>query len=165
MGLISDALDVRKNGEFIKNDEEHWNDQRTVLIALEAAAGIWTKQSFAFGLFSTAGLTLDLEALSLPARGMIDQVIVKSSTAFVGTGVTALTAAVGIGGELDRYLGLYDLLAGVSGTNFLHTVSNELRDFGAAESIRLQLTATSANLDQLTVGAVDVYTRSTTLPV
>lgn len=165
MGLVTDALDTRKNGEFIKNEEEHWNDMRAVLIALEAGGGLWTKQSFAFGLFATAGLTLDVEAFSLPARGMIDQVIVKSSIAFVGAGITALTAAVGIGGELDRYLSLHDLLAGVSGTNFLHAVSNEVRDFGAAESIRLQLTATDANLDQLTAGAVDVYIRSTTLPV
>jgi len=157
------AIPIRTGDDPYKSDYD--NSLREAGVALEGASASWLRFSFPHTDFTGfAALTGDIEIASLVAKGLIEQIVVKHTTLFVGSGITSLKADVGITGDLTRYLALFDLLAAVADTTFNQSISNELHDFGAVTSLRLQLTAVGANLDQLTDGDVDVYIKISTLP-
>ena len=159
------GIPERSNGKAAVNrvDASWWNLLKAAGVLLETS-GTWSKYSFTYDEFSTAGLTNDVEITSLAAKGIVEQAVIKSTTLFAGSGITDLSASLGVTGSLDLYLPSYDLLAAVGDTNFQQAIVDQLHNFGSATSIRIQLTAVGANLDQLSAGGVDVYLKTKVLP-
>ena len=116
----------------------------------------WYKVTVGFAELSTAGTTIDIDIGDLPAGAVIHSVMQKHSVAFAG-GVTALTISVGIVGDLAKYGTAHDGFAAVSDTAFTLDTTVGLETFGGATSIRAAAIATTANLDQLTIGSTDIY--------
>jgi hypothetical protein len=126
--------------------------------------GRWFKFTKTFGDFSTAGLTNDIEVLSLPVRGVITKVVLKHTTAFSGGAIASYTVSVGITGNFIKYAAAFDVFQATGNTVFGFNNLQNMENFGAAVSIRAQATATGANLDQAAAGSVDIYVHYSVLP-
>lgn len=146
--------------------EVSWpNSLREQGVLLENLQAKWRRFALPHTLFTGFGaLNGDVEIIEIPIIGVLEHVIIKHTTVFVGAGITTLKASVGVVGDLTRYLSQFDLLAAVADTTFDQEIMQELFDFGAVKSVRLQLTATGANLDQLSGGSLDIYVKDSVLP-
>lgn len=117
-----------------------------------------------FADFSTAGLTLDIETFILFAKNAMHVIRIKHSTAFAGTGITALTLSIGLAGQLDKYLLPFDVFQAV-GDSVQESVSLfAIESDATPTSIRIAAIAEGANLDQLSAGSVDVSIMKSVLP-
>lgn len=153
---------IRVNGQdfFVS-----WvNLLRAAGVALETNVGQWTKYTVAHTDLQAAATTNDIELFSLAAKETITGIIVKSTTAFAGTGITAYDVSIGITGDLIKHMPFYDILQAAGDTVFNQVGLESLEDFGSATSIRIQGKSTGANLDQSSAGSVDIYVRKSTLP-
>lgn len=117
----------------------------------------WFKVTVGFAALSTAGVTNDIEILSLPVGTMIHKVVQKHSVAFAGPSITAMTISVGITGTLAKYGTALDVFQAVGATVFQLDSVVGIESFGAVTSIRAAGIATGANLDQLSAGSTDIY--------
>lgn len=141
------------------------NALRTAGIAVENQSIVFDpKITKGFADFSTAGLTNDIEFHSLLAKQMMTGAIIKHTTAFAGTGITAVKMTLGLSGALDKYSNKFDIFQAVGNTVFQNADFRGIEDFGSATSLRIALTAVGANLDQLSAGSVDIYPMFITLP-
>lgn len=125
----------------------------------------WTKYSVLHTALQTAATTNNIELFSLPAKTLIHKVIIKQSTAFLGT--ATYTLSVGITGTLAKYIAAYDVTTAVSSSNFggsLVTVNATLEDFLSATSIKVAATSTIQNLSSSSAGAADIWVLTSTLP-
>lgn len=105
--------------------------------------------------FQIAALTRSITLYSLPARGFKGRVVMRPTTQFAGTGITKYELAIGVSGDLQRYMLYQDVSVAVVDTLvFNGNGSDEVRNYGAAENILISARATGANLDQSTAGAV-----------
>lgn len=127
----------------------------------------WTKYTVLYSALSTAGLTNNIELFSLPAKAVVQKVIIKTSTAFTGGLVATYTLSVGISGTLAKYIAAFDVKQAVGATVFgfsAATVASTPEDFGSATSIKVAAISTVANLDQATQGSADIYVLTSLLP-
>lgn len=129
-----------------------------------AANPVWTKYTFSHTAFQVAATSTDLELLSLPTNGMIQQVIVKHSTQFTGTGITAYTVSVGTASNFIKYTAAFNVNQTVSDTARSITIANDIESFSSSTSIRIRATSTGADLDQSTAGSVDIWVLTSVLP-
>jgi hypothetical protein len=140
-----------------------FDDLRDAGIRLEQNGSVWEKFSFGYADFSAAATTFELELVELAAKETLEVVIVKSTTAFSGGSVSAVTLECGISGQTDRYFGPYDLFATVSNTNF-QNVSQSNEVYFTTQSVVLKMTSVGDDLDALTAGAFDVWVKRSKLP-
>jgi len=140
-----------------------FDDLRDAGIRLEDNGSVWTKQSFTFSQFSAAATTFELELVELAARETLEVVIVKSTTAFSGGSISAVTLECGITGESNRYFGPYDVFAAVSNTNF-QNVSQSNEVYFTTQSVKLKMTSVGDDLDALNAGGFDVWIKRSKLP-
>lgn len=143
-------IPVRSNSDDV--DASWWNSFRDVLIY-----GSMKKYTKTYSDFSTAATTNDLELLSLAAKRGPTLIALKHSTAFSGGAVSALTLDVGVTGDLDRYIALFDAFSATSSTNAVLWSGFDIPDFSSTVSLRIRATSTGANLSALTAGSVDVW--------
>jgi hypothetical protein len=128
-------------------------------------AEVWQKVTIAYTAISTASTTNTVTLLALAARQMVAGLVIKHSTAFAGTSITALTVTVGdsVGGTTFYSDALFSLTQAVSNTTFLVSNVQALASF-AGSNLTATFTATGANLSALTAGSVDFYVALATLP-
>jgi hypothetical protein len=112
----------------------------------------------------TAATTLSIALFSLLPRMSIEAMVVKTSVAFVGAGLTSLNFTVGLTGDLARYLSPYSGLAVVSGVNFASSDTLRVENFLAATSILLSAVSIGANLNVITAGHGCVWVKGALLP-
>lgn len=124
----------------------------------------WTKYTKTFSNLSDTDTANDIELFSLPAKGVIHEVVIKHTTAFSGGTISAYTISVGIVGNLTKYASAFDVFQATSNTVFQISTSNNMENFGAATSIRIAAVSTGDNLNNAAAGSVDVYVRTSTLP-
>ena len=133
--------------------------------AANAAANSWETITIGFAALQTAALTNTIELTSLLAKGVIEMIIVKSATAFVGASITNLNVEIGLASDADKFMGAYDALAAVGDTN---RAPGQFFDgpesFASATSIKLKATAVGANLDALSAGSLEVWVKRSLLP-
>jgi len=132
-----------------------------------ATMPVWTKYSLTHTDLAAASTSNTIQLFSLPAKGIIHTVILKSTTQFSGGAISSYVIAVGIQGNLTKYSdGTYDVTTAVSGTFFQLGVSQppQPEDFGSATSIKIAAVSVGANLDQASAGALDVYVETSLLP-
>lgn len=107
--------------------------------------------------FQTAALTNNIELFSLPAKALIERVVIKHSASFTGGAISAYTLSVGIAGTLAKYAAAFNVFQAPGATVLQLTQTEGIESFGAATSIRIAATSTTANLNASTGGSVDVY--------
>lgn len=139
------------------------------VLSLTNAPPTWTKVQKTHTDLQTAATTNDIAIYSLAAKEVLHSVVIKTTTAFAGTGIVGYVLDIGKTGDLTRYLTNYNGMTAVSDTNF--GVGNGVisalprpEDFGSATSVRLKATSTGANLNASTAGALDIYLLTSTLP-
>lgn len=139
-----------------------------------SSASPWTKYTKTFSDFSTAAAINDIELFSLPAKTVIEALVIKSTTAFTGGTISSYGVSVGIAGTLDKYSkqdgagSTWEVGNVVSNTNFAVTGAEggfyDAENFGSATSIRIRATTVGGNLNTAAAGSVDVYVKTSTLP-
>ncbi len=135
-------------------------------IALELKVEGWTKITKVFGDFSIAALTTDISLATLQAQSYLRQVYIKHSLAGSGGAVASLTTSVGIVGDLVKYFDpAFNVFQAAGPTVFDFQPNNEgVETFGGTTDIRVAMTSTVANLDQLTAGSFDYWIQTGVLP-
>lgn len=128
----------------------------TTAASVPATVPQWQIVPVNFPTFQTAGLVNSVVTYTLPAAGAISGVKLKSSIAFVGTGITSLVMSVGIGGDLERYIPKFDMMSAVAGDNFSIGEIFDSIDSANTTQLLVTATATGANLSALTAGFLDV---------
>lgn len=144
-----------------------WLSVGTTSVAdwVEVLASGFVKFTLSHAAFQTAALTNNVALLTLPIKGLVEGMLIKTTTAFAGTGITDYKLTVGITGTESKYLPAYDADSAVTGTNY--DLTNTLTggaDLNATESIKVFATAVGANLSLSTAGSVDIYVKILTLP-
>lgn len=126
---------------------------------VSAGAGVWHTYQATYSDLAAAATSNDIELFSLPAGGVIHDLIVTHSTAFAGGSLSAYNVSVGVSGELDKYALAYDVFQAVG--NQVADSSNALgiENKVSSTSIRLAATSVGANLNSATQGVVVVYVR------
>jgi hypothetical protein len=117
----------------------------------------WNKFTINYLDIAAAATTNTLVALTLPAAGVIHNIVLKHNAAFTGGSVSALTVDLGISGDTGRYINDYDIFIASSDTLFEALSLVEVFNFGATQDIDLVFNSTGDNLDQLTAGSLDVF--------
>lgn len=111
----------------------------------------------------TAGTSISLTALALPALQIITGVIIKHTVQFTGTSITALTANVGVGADPAYFINGFNLLQAVADTAFDNIAPAYIGSFANSTNITLNVTATGANLSALSAGSLSIYFTTTTV--
>lgn len=132
-----------------------WNGTNYVPTALDTGESIIATYTIGFADISTAALTNTFNLLNVPAGAIVENIILKVDTAFVGTGITVLESEIGYTGAPAATNPAWDLLDTVSDTNFQNSNVNSPLSFAAVQ-LQATFTATGANLDQLTDGSMTV---------
>lgn len=102
-----------------------------------------------------AAVTQSFTLFALPAKALVLNCVVKSTTAFTGT--TTLTATVGITGTLTACVATpFDLKAAVTNTNFAVALPTTPIVSYAGTNLILALTSTIDNMTSISAGSVDV---------
>jgi len=114
----------------------------------------------------TAGLTQDVTLFTLPAKGYVEQIRIKTGTAFAGT--TTATAKLGTSASDTFFLSTaYNLKTAVSATNFA-PATGILAGYGSTTTASIAfvvlITTTVENISSLTTGSVDVLVKTSVTP-
>ncbi len=139
-------------------------DINTNLTALKNQSPVFQKFTIPYTTFSAMGAvaTGTTTAFALANNEIIRGVIVKHSTLFTGTAITAAKIKVGIAGQTDKYGDEFDVHQAVAvGAEQL----TEVFEFeGASTNILVTCSLTGGNLSALTQGSVDIYFQKCELP-
>ncbi|MHB8674548.1 MAG: hypothetical protein ACYDAK_12850 [Candidatus Limnocylindrales bacterium] len=106
---------------------------------------------------TTAAMTLSINLFQLVAAGVLTRIKLKHSTSFQGGLISAMTASVGIAGDLARYSSAFDVFQAPGNTILELSSGAWCENQGAPTQVLLTLTATGANLNALTQGQLDVW--------
>lgn len=122
--------------------------------ASESAQTLITR-NFTYADFQTGSTSITVNARTLPANRTLFSIIVKHSIPFLGGSISALALDVGISGDPTRF---------INGFNIMQAVSSSAQDSslvifypGVATDIQIRVTATGANLSDLSQGALAMY--------
>lgn len=123
---------------------------------------VWIKKTLSYTDFATAATTNTVELFSLPAQGVIHQVILKHSTSFTGGGLTTYTISVGVSGTLTKYLAAANVFQATGDTvlfpaSATSPVSQTAISFNATPISIVAAATGSGNLSLATAGSVDVW--------
>lgn len=131
----------------------------------------WTKYTFSFSDFSTAGTEKDVSVFSLGTKQLLCQKIMKTSAAFTGGAISSYMFSVGFTNPAyNDYLNAYEGIAAPGDTNYQNFgnpfagQTTTAINFGAPLDIRIKANSVDDNLDQATTGSVDVWVQTLTLP-
>lgn len=124
-------------------------------VASSSSQGVHSVITNAFGTsdVSAASTTSTVVARTMPANHVLNGLIVRLTTAFAASGLTACRLDIGITGDLTKFINAFDLM-GAIGTQ---DSSNVIYFPAVATEIILTVTATGANLNTLTAGAFNVH--------
>lgn len=155
-------IPLRENGQDIQHT--WFNLLREAGIAITSGTQTWNKYTATYAQLANASLSNHIELFSLLAKKIIHAVVIKHNTAFSGGAISAYQISVGIGSNLYKYGGPFDVFQAVGSGVKQTNNAFDLEDFTSATSIRILAEAVGANLDQATQGSVDVYVLTSVLP-
>jgi len=134
------------------------------LISKGIGVGVWIKYTVTHTALQAAALTNNIELFSLPTKGVIKNVIIKHTTAFAGTSITAYTVSVGIAASLAKYASAFDVFQATGAAVGQTSSVADFESFTGATSIKIAATSVGANLSASTAGSVEVYVLWNVLP-
>ena len=124
----------------------------------------WTKYTVAHTALQTAAASNDIQLFSLPAKGVIHEVVIKHSVAFAGSGISAYVVSVGLTTNYSKYTAGFNVLQAVGNQVAQRSMGGGLEDMGSATSVRACAVSTGGNLSASTAGSVDIWVLTSTLP-
>lgn len=141
-----------------------WNLLRTA--GLGAAQG--RKFTKTYVDVAAAATSNDIELFSLAANEVLLGSIIKHTTAFSGGTISAMTASLGITGDLTLFTPTFNVFQAVADATHLFTWNPNIVSFvsggNAATSVRLSMVSTGDDLDNATAGALEIYAFTARLP-
>lgn len=131
---------------------------------LKNKSPLWQKYTVAYTSFTALGAvaTGSVTLCSITAAEILDYFIIKPTTAFVGTSITAGVFKVGKTGSGAAYVDEYNALGAVSSANV--GVTNFLAAEFSSTTMILTMSVTGGLLNQLSQGSIDIYVRRAELP-
>jgi hypothetical protein len=139
------------------------NDNQAARKQYVDQASKWTKYTVAYSDFTAAATSEAIELLSLPAKTMIEAVVIKHATAFSGGTGTSYTVSVGIATSTEKYASDFDVFQAAADTTKQVSQGLNLESFASAASIKIEATS-DVNLNLATAGSVDVWVKTSLLP-
>jgi len=147
--VLKDSLDVTV-----------FTEDNITLEDFSATSTLLSKYTVSYADIAAAATSDTETLLSLSSKTLIEYVVIKHSTAFVGGSVSALTVDVGDSGDADALISAFDVMATVA-ESASETVSViYIGAFASATDIIATFTATGDDLDQLTAGSVDIWVKT-----
>lgn len=140
------------------------NGNGTITIAASTNSPGWTKVTFSHTAFQTAALANTLTLATLPLKTVLHQVMIKQSTAFAGTSITAYNLSVGVSGSNSKYAIPFDVFQAVSDTARSITQVEDVPSYSGSTTLQITATSVGANLSASTAGSVDVWILTSLLP-
>jgi hypothetical protein len=125
---------------------------------------LWNGASIAYTQFSVADVTSTVDAIEIPARAVIDKLIIKTAQPFLGGTISAYTLSLGLESDTSRYVLDYDAFDAASDTNYVVATVNELLSLTLAKSLKITAQSTGADLDEATQGRVEIFVKWALLP-
>lgn len=144
------------NGAYVKALKNR------IKTANEAIVPGWVKYSFDYLDLQTAATNNTIDLHTLLALGLVSQVAVDVTTAFAGTGITALDMTVGPSTDLDKYVPGFNLLSSTTAPEIY--IIDDIESRGSNTTLRFDVNSTGANLSALTQGVMDIYLLLSKLP-
>lgn len=131
------------------------------------SASKWVKVTKTYAQLAAAGLTNDIEAYSLPSGWVLQEAMVRMTTAFTGGLIASYTMSLGLSGTLAKYMAATSVFAsppaGITGNQIPGSLP-DAPSFGGATSIRLAAISTVGLLNAATAGSIDIYLCIAQLP-
>lgn len=118
----------------------------------------WISFTIPYTSIQTAALTNSITLYSMPAKGVIQAVKQKHSTAFTGGAIATCTSSIGISGTLAKYAAAFNIFQAPADTAAAKQITGTIGIESDVTSTNILLTATStvANLSALTQGSLTV---------
>lgn len=110
-----------------------------------------------YAALQTASLTNTYLLFDLPAGSILTYLVIKHTTAFAGTSITDVKASLGNGSSPNLFINGFDIYQAVGDTVYQSVVANYIGSFVNPTAINMTVTATGANLANLTAGSVNVW--------
>lgn len=124
----------------------------------------WRRYNLSTVDFDTAATANHIELFLLPARGIIEAVVIEHSEAFTGGSISAYTLSVGILANLVKYGAAFDVFQAVGPFGSDVYAFLGLESIGSATSIRVAATSTGGNLNTATLGAATIWVKTSQMP-
>jgi len=118
---------------------------------------VWRKVTKTYANFSAAAASSTITLFTLPALGVIHQVVIKHSTAFTGGALTGYTVSVGTAEKNNKYASAFDVFQTVDNAALQSAVGGFVENSGSGVLITATATATGAQLNAATQGSVDIW--------
>jgi len=133
-------------------------------LALKTAAPLWQKYTIPYTSFSGLGATISSNVLicSIGAAEIIDAFVLKTSTLFTGTSITAAVMRIGKTGADAQYTDDFDVKQATGSS--VKQITNAIACEQSSTSLILTLSLTGGLLSQLSQGSVDVWIRRAEIP-
>lgn len=150
---------IRENGK-LNIDASWFNGGRLAGMASYSFSKV---ADITYDLFTAAALSEQLAAFNLDAKEVIQDVIIRPTTAFSGGGATSVTMSFGITGNSTKYFPVpYDVTQNSNVGHYRNTLI--LPDSWSAEtSLFIELTS-DVNVADLTAGVAEIYVNTSILP-
>lgn len=132
--------------------------------SLKDMSPLWQKYTVDYTSFTALGATTtgSVALCSMGASEVFDCFIMKATTAFSGTSITAAVLKIGKTGSGSVYADEFNALGAVSSSNA--SITNlPVAEFSSTTMI-LTMSVTGGLLSQFSQGSVDVYFRRAELP-
>lgn len=131
---------------------------------LKNKSPLWQKYTVDYTSFTALGATTtgSVNLFTMGASDVFDYFIVKTSTAFSGTSITAAVLKIGKTGVGAAYTDQFDALGAVSSSN--SQITNFLTAEFSSTTMTLTMSVTGGLLNQFSQGSVDLYVRRAELP-
>lgn len=123
----------------------------------------WRRYRVNFEDFSAAALAASHPLFTLPARSVIQGVIIRPVESFTGGLIASYTLSVGVTGAPAKYGAAFNVLQSPGATVFGLSNIMGMEDFENPTVIRARAVAVGANLNQATAGAALIHVLWSTL--
>lgn len=153
---VADALDGTEEFAILQDGV----NKRTPLITVPS----WIKITKSYTDFAIPNTTSSQVLYSLPAKGIINGVIIKHNTAFTGGSISAYAISIGVVGSETQFVEEFDIFQATGDAVFETSTDNTPLNFSTADNIMVTCTSTGDDLDAATQGSVDIYLLLSTLP-
>lgn len=157
-GTLAFAEDTEK---LYLADGEEWVQISTYNNPIENSPN-WKKFTVAFDDFTDVANSQSVTLSVIPAKTLINGIIIKHSTAFSGGTSTAYTLSVGTVADPNKFTSNFDVFQATGDTVFLYATNSAFESFG---TWNLVVTATSVGdtLNNVTAGSAEIWTLTSTL--
>ena len=146
--------------KFILTDSEdvtRWTVDNIVTSDLNLDVNLLPKYTYDHSDFQASNLTNTITSFSLPAKTLLECVILKHAALFSGPSISSYKISVGIVGDETLFVDNFDVVQTVADQTFEIIDIKYIGSFSLATDIVITATAIGANLDQSLTGSLEIF--------